>query len=183
MPYEDLLEAVGMDRAGVKVLPKFSSPDMLLAELESRHCLQEAVLCLAHFLPPRESVWWACQMLKKSSQKALDSESEAAALAAEQWALKPTEANRERAAHAAERAGIDTAEGMAAMAARFSTGSMAPGAEVNLPPPEKLYAKMSGGAVLLAMLRLAPGGDEFLMDALETGRTVLESAQTDKPRK
>ncbi|MDO3720190.1 hypothetical protein QVZ43_00550 [Marinobacter sp. chi1] len=174
MRFDTLLAEVGIGKKAACKLPMFDSEMGLLEVLEEQGCLQEAVLCVAHLLPPRESVWWACQLLKDQNAE-LESEGKDALIAAEQWALKPTEENRQKAAKLAELAGMDTPEGMAAMAARFSTGSVVENSGVKLPPPEKLYAKMSGGAVLLAMLRMLPDGEPFLEEALKTGKTVLKA--------
>lgn len=175
MNFEPLLKEVGLEKAQIKTFAEAPAPLGLIEAMEKENCLIEAVQCMAHLLPPRESVWWASQVIKNSQKADAEPEHKAAVLAAEQWAMKPTEDVRKRAADLVEAIGMDSAEGMVALAAKFSTGNMAEGVDADMPPPEKLYAKMSAGAVLLSMQSALPDSDAFLTTALDTGKTVLRA--------
>lgn len=179
MSFEPLLKDIGMEKADIKQFAEAKGGLTLINQLEKEAKLLEAVQCMAHLLPPRESVWWACQAIKESGLKGAEPEAKAAVKAAEQWAMKPTEPNRLNAGKLSDEAGTNTCEGMVALAAKLATGNMAADENgnaddhVDMPPPEKLYAKMSAGSVLLAMLKKLPEGDAFLSTSLETGKDVL----------
>ena len=173
MNFEPLLKEVGLEKAQVKAFANAPAPLGLIEAMEKENCLVEAVQCMAHLLPPRESVWWASQVIKNSQSADAEPEQKAAVLAAEQWAMQPTEDVRKRAADLIDIVGMDSAEGMVALAAKFSTGNMAEGVDADMPPPEKLYAKMSAGAVLMSMQQALPESDAFLSQALVIGKSAL----------
>jgi hypothetical protein len=68
----------------------------------------------------------------------------------------PSEANRQAAQAAAEKAGVGTPAGCAAMAAFWSGGSLAPANLPAVPPAENLTGQGVAGAVLLAVVQKEP---------------------------
>lgn len=104
---------------------------------------------LAHALPKREAVWWACQCARQVSESSPTPATAAALETAEKWAAKPTNEHRVAAGAAAEAAGFGTPVGCAAAAAHWSSGhDDAAGAH--------LTARAVAGSVLLAAVLTEP---------------------------
>ena len=91
----------------------------------------DAARFLAHALPKREAVWWACMCADAVPDPALAGADAAARVAAEAWVRKPTEEPMRRAAwDAAQKTAYRSAEAWAAVGAFWSGGSMAPSGRV-----------------------------------------------------
>ena len=123
--------------------------------LLEKQLVEDGVQLLAHALPSREAVWWACQCgrgvaVPPSSQGA------AAWQAAETWAVDPSEAHRRAAYAAAAQAGFGTAAGSAALGAFLSGGSLGPPDLPAIPPDPLLTPQMVANAVLLAGVATEP---------------------------
>jgi hypothetical protein len=133
-------------------------PGRFLDELKARGLFTDALRFLAHALPKREAFWWAC-LCARQTLGASESETTAAALrAAERWGAQPDKTNRRAAEAAAQRSGMGTPAGCAAMSAFWSGGSLAP-AQANLPdvpPADHLTARGVAGSVLLATVVTQP---------------------------
>jgi hypothetical protein len=115
----------------------------------------DAIRFLAHVLPRREAVWWACT----AARSGLDPNAAAQRQAietAEAWVYHPDEDRRRAAVAAAPAAGNDNPAHWAAMAAAWSGGSLAPPEAPVVPPGETLTAQAVAGAVLLAAVKPAP---------------------------
>jgi hypothetical protein len=117
----------------------------------------EAIKALAHAIPAREAIWWACLCarraagLSKPPREQLD-----ARLAAEAWVSDPTEANRRAAQAAADLAGLATPAGCAAVSAFWSGGSLGPADVPAIPPGPYLSAHGAACAVILATVTTTP---------------------------
>ena len=116
----------------------------------------DAVKFLAHALPQRESIWWCCLATKASISPDAPAAEQAALNAAEQWAIQPTEDNRQLAKHWSEQTKQKSAASWAATAAFWTSGSMAKPGEPEVPPPPYLYAHAVSGAVSMAAFALDP---------------------------
>jgi hypothetical protein len=126
------------------------SPTALLNALVAAGHLVDAVTLLAHALPRREGVWWACQ-----AARTLDLGDEAAlsrrtVRAAEAWVFEPDDATRRTAMALAEELGMEGAPAWAAVAAFWAGDSLAPADQPAVPPPDYLWCHAVNGAVLLA---------------------------------
>lgn len=132
------------------------TPAAYLDLLVQREQYVPAIQFLAHALPKREAVAWACQCVRNAGLGALDDIARAALDAAEQWVLDPSEPNRRAAQAAAEKAGYDTPAGCAAAAAFFSGGSLAPAHVPEVPPGPTLTAQAAAGSILLAAVLKEP---------------------------
>ena len=131
-------------------------PGRFLDELKAHGLFTDALRFLAHALPKREAVWWAC-LCARQTLGGSESETAAAALrAAERWAAQPDEANRRAADAAAQRAGVGTPAGCAAMAAFWNGGSLAPTGLPDVAPADHLTARGVAGSVLLATVVTQP---------------------------
>jgi hypothetical protein len=126
--------------------------DQLLAKAE----YQDAVRLLAHALPKREAVWWACLCGRAAAGAKPPPKVATAFQAAEKWAADPSEDNRRAAQQAAEAAEMSTPAGCAAMAAFWSGGSLGPPNVPAVPPAEYLTAHGVTGAILLAAVLAEP---------------------------
>jgi hypothetical protein len=115
----------------------------------------DAIRFLAHALPRREAVWWACT----AARSGLDPNAAAqrqAVETTEAWVYHPDEERRRAAVAAAPAAGNDSPAHWAAMAASWSGGSLAPPEAPVVPPGETLTAQAVAGAVLLAAVKPEP---------------------------
>jgi hypothetical protein len=132
------------------------SPKQYLDALTQAGHLADAVRFLAHVLPRREAVWWACQCVKAVPELPKNEKTVAAVAAAEAWAAGPTDDNRRAAQAAAQAAGLDTPAGCCGMAAFFSDGSMAPAHVQAVPPPPHAAPTVAATAVILAAVAVQP---------------------------
>jgi len=115
----------------------------------------DAIRFLAHALPARQIVWWACLMARGAlvdnspdHVKAIE--------AAEAWVYHPDEEHRRAAMSTASPVANDIPARWAAMAAAWSGGSLAPPDAPVVPPGETLPAQAASGAVLLAAVKPEP---------------------------
>jgi hypothetical protein len=120
--------------------------NVLVAEKHYR----DAVRFAANLLEPAQAVWWGCVCAWQALKPNPNPPQSSALQAAVHWVLDPTEPRRRRAESAGKAAGAGTPAGAVALAAFYSSGSLAP---ANLPevlPPPGLSAQMVAGAILLA---------------------------------
>jgi hypothetical protein len=123
----------------------------VLALEENKHAL-DAVNFIAHGLPEREAVWWACQSARTVAEK-LNSAERAALAAAEAWVRSPSPEKKAAAAAAAAKTEFKGPGGWAAQAAGWTQDPAplkpAPKSADAAPPPV-LTPPAVGGAILLA---------------------------------
>jgi hypothetical protein len=141
--------------------------------LESAGFAVEAVRVLAHALPKRESVWWACMCASTTAPGDLPESDRLAQENAEQWVRRQTDDLRRAAMAYAEAGGCMTPEAWTAIAAFWSGDSIAPlGERPRAPLPQQ-----TGSAVAAAVSLAAVRGDgkrypERLKRFLESGRDI-----------
>ncbi|HEY5314794.1 MAG TPA: hypothetical protein VIK18_19830 [Pirellulales bacterium] len=126
-----------------------------LAVLAQAGLHADACRFLAHALPKREAVCWACLCLRQSGIP-LAPKAAAALEAAETWVREATDETRRAAFPAAEAAEFGTPAGCAALAAFLSGGSLAPAHLPAVPPKEHLTATAVIGSLTLAAVSLDP---------------------------
>ena len=148
-----LLSRLELDSEGTTVLDGADSADDALRRLESAGRLQEATRLVAHALPKREAVWWACMCARSVPDPAAKPDDGAALSAAEAWVRRPDEAARRAAMAAAEASGFRSAEAWAAVGAFWSGGSMAPPEAPVVPPGEHLTGVAIAGSITLSAVR------------------------------
>jgi len=116
----------------------------------------DAIRFMAHGLPSREAVSWACLAARAVVDTASAEETHAVE-AAEAWVYRPDEDHRRTAMIAAEAVGNNESPARwAATAAAWSGGSLAPPEAPVVPPGGTLTAQAVVGAVLLAAVRREP---------------------------
>lgn len=137
-----------------KLLDDQVSPSEYLARLTESGMAEDAVRFLAHALPKREAVWWACQCIREAGVDSGEP-GKAALLAAARWAADPSEQHR-RAAQSAAEAAQATPEALIAMGAFLGGGSMAPPQAPEVKPADDLTPRSVAGAVLLGAVAVEP---------------------------
>src|SRR5262249_46936566 len=116
----------------------------------------DAIRFLAHALPKREAVWWACLCARAVAPSPPPAPILAALEAAEAWVSDPSEENRRQAMPAAAAATFGTPAGCAALAAFWSGGSLGPPNVPVIPPGEYLTAHGVAGAIMFAAVSSEP---------------------------
>ena len=111
---------------------------------------------MAHALPAREGIWWGCLCVQHACGSNLSAKDRAAARAALQWVLRPTEENRAAAKAPAEAAGPASPAGALAMAAHRTGGSLGPPDGPPVPPGPFMAATAIATAVKFAAIRVEP---------------------------
>jgi len=139
-----------------KLLTDTQTPKTFLDALIEKQQFPDAIRFLAHALPKREAVWWACLCTRAASGSNLPPKIAAALQSSEKWVSTPSEENRRAAMPAAEAAEFKTSAGCAAVAAFWSGGSLAPPNLPVVPPGEFLTAHGVAGAVMLAAVQSEP---------------------------
>ena len=132
------------------------SPAQYLDALMEKHQYQDAVKFLAHGLPKREAVWWACFCAKTVSGGSASPPTAEAIKTAEKWVADPSEEHRQASMPAAEAAKFGTPAGCVALAAFFSGGSLGPPNVAPIPPAETLTGDAVAGAVMMAVVAKEP---------------------------
>jgi len=148
--------------------------------------LLEAARLLAHALPRREAVWWACMCARHTAPADLPAADRAALEATELWVRRPTDENRRAAYGLAEAAGFGSPEAWVGVAAFWSGDSMSPLGQPAVPPAAHLAGRAVAGATGLASVRAHPDRQArrlatFIAGAREiagggTGRLAAEDA-------
>lgn len=128
----------------------------MLDRLADRGFLAEAARLVAHALPRREAVWWACMCARHTAPPDLPKAESDALEAAEHWVRRPTDEARRAGFAAAQLAGFGGAEAWTAVAAFWSGGSMAPLGQPDVLPAAHLAGTAVAGSVALAAVRHHP---------------------------
>ena len=144
-----------------------------LERLERAGFLIEATRLVAHALPKREAVWWACMCVSHTAPPDLRAIDRAAREVAEEWVRQQTDKTRRIAFGHAQAGGCISPEAWAAIAAFWSGDSMSPEGQPAVPPAPHLAGTAAAGAVALASVR----GEVTRRDArlhrfLESGRDI-----------
>lgn len=126
------------------------SPRVYLEALIGAGLLADAEVVMAHALPKREAVWWACRCVRRAVGPEPAAEVAEALRAAETWSAAPGEVNRRKAYPAAEAAGFGHPAGCVAVAAYFSGGSLSLPQLTEVPPAPHLTGDLVASALMLA---------------------------------
>ena len=149
----EVCERFELEKEARPLLAPDATPRSFLDALRAAGQHQTAACFLAHALPAREAIWWAC-LCVTHAQGASPSPAEADAVKlATAWVLEPTEEYRRPVEAAASAPALSgTAAEFLALAVSWTGGSLAPIVPdvPPLPPGPYLPAKGVNGAVLLA---------------------------------
>ena len=150
-----------------------TSPQVFFETLKVDGRLHDAAFFLGQALPRHETVAWAARLVRDLNQKMpAPKRPDADALkAALLWVQDPSEQRRRAAYDAAQTAAGDSAERMAALAAFFSGGSIAPPDCPPVPAPNQAAGRFAAAAVVLAAIA---SGDQAgaLTQALAAGEVI-----------
>ena len=164
---------VGLSTNASTVLTNVTLVPDALQRLESGGFLVEAARLMAHALPKREAVWWACMCAFHTAPPDLPENDRLARELAESWVRQQTDKLRREGMTKAEAGDFATPEAWAAVAAFWSGDSMAPEGQAAVPPAPHLCGTAVAGAIVLAAVR----GDPIRQPArlkrfLESGRNI-----------
>ncbi len=164
---------LALSPAAAAVIAGCAEVPVALERLEQAGFLTEATRLVAHALPKREAVWWACMCVSHTAPPDLPSVDRAAREAAEEWVRQQTDKTRRIAFDHAQAGGCRSPEAWAAIAAFWSGDSMSPEGQPAVPPAPHLAGTAAAGAAALASVR----GDVTRREArlrrfLESGRNV-----------
>jgi hypothetical protein len=149
-----VLPHLQLDEQGRSALAGAKDSIEALDRLERAGLLVEATRLIAHALPAREAVWWACACSRHTAASGADPAVEAKLReAAEEWVRKPTDEHRRSAMKQAEATGFGSAEAWAAVAAFWSGDSMAPPEAPKVPPQPHFAGLAVAGSIALAVAR------------------------------
>ena len=140
--------------------------------------LVEASRLIAHAMPNREAVWWACMCARATSPAGLAPVDAAALDAAELWVRKPGEDTRYAAFDIAQEAGFGSPEAWACVAAFWSGDSMAPVGQPAVPPAPNLAGSAIAGSVALAAVRSDPARQMARLQAFLTSAHEIAAGGT-----
>ncbi len=143
--------------AAALLKPGMTSSEYVHA-LEANKMPNDTVNALAHGMPEKDSVSWACQSSRKVEGK-LNPADKSALDAAEAWVKNPTDATKSAAADAAGKANMKGPGGWAAQAAAWTSPAPAPavpGAAPAVATPSLTAPAVAGAVLLAAGLMKAP---------------------------
>jgi hypothetical protein len=152
----EVCQTVYIDKQAKKLLRPEMTPREFVEALMEKQQYMAAVDFMAHALPVRETIWWACLCLQHTCGDKLVPWEKAAAKAAARWVLQPTEENRIAAKHPAEVLGLTSPAGALAAAVDQTGGSIAPPNAPPMPPSPFAPARAVAISIKLASTKVEP---------------------------
>lgn len=155
-PLEPILPRLELDAQAAALLKGLPDAVAGLDALVAAERMPDALRLIAHALPKREAVWWACMCARAVpalDPNPLDAE---ALTAAELWVRRPDEASRRATMEIAQKGGFRSAESWAAVGAFWSGGNMSAEGQPEVLPPEHLTGVAVVGSLMLAAMRHTP---------------------------
>ena len=171
--WEDVLTRAALTGECAALVQADTDATVAIKRLEDSGFVTEAAKLMAHALPKRECVWWACMCARHTTPPDLLETDAAAVAGAELWVRQQTDESRREAFEHAQRANFATAEAWAAVAAFWSGDSMSPLGQPKTPPAPHLTGTAAIGSVTLAAVRTHPSRrDDRLRRFLASGREI-----------
>jgi len=168
-----------LSESAEKVLGDGVTPRQFVGQLVELRQYVDAFDFLAHALPKREAIWWACLSVRHAQGPALPAKEFAALKAAVEWVLEPDEPNRRAAQAAGEAADFRAPAGCAALAVYGSGGSLGPAIFPDVPPGPYMTAQAVSGSITMASAVGDPGAmPDLRRDLVELGIAVAEGKIT-----
>lgn len=172
----DLYQQIDFSAVALATIDRQQSAAENIRKLCATSCFHDAVLLLAHSLPKREAVWWACQCARSTLPKEAPQRERAAIDLAESWAMKPDNDKRLKALAEGEVIGSYAAAGMVALAAGWSAGNISSDQSIEVPPPLHLSAVAVAAAVTLAAAAEPEQMDAHYQRFIQDGLKIIASA-------
>jgi hypothetical protein len=172
IPMEDVVARCGLTGASANLIQAETDIAVAIDRLDTAGLAGDAAKLIAHALPKRESVWWACMCARHTEPPDLPEIDKAAVATAELWVRNQTDETRREAFDKAQQATFGTPEAWAAVAAFWSGDSMSPLGQPKTPPAPHLTGTAVIGSVVLSAVRTDPRRREermrrFLASGLE----------------
>jgi hypothetical protein len=168
-----LLPLVALPAEAARAIHECATVPAALGTLEAAGFDAEAARLVAHALPKREAVWWACMCAAHTAPADLAEAERTALAAAELWVRAQTDAARRAAMAQAQATGFSSPEAWAAVAAFWSGESMAPEGQPAVPPAPHLTGTAVAGSVALSAVRgQVSRRPARLRRFLESGRNI-----------
>lgn len=152
----ELLKNIDLSEEAEGHLVPDTAPEVSIDRLMEAGLYPDSIKLLAHGLPKREAVWWACLATRDVQTPETDQDNIDALIAAESWAKRPSEESRLRCKALGEKTKHKTPASWAATAASWCHGSLADENEPVIEPPDHLYAHAVAGSVTLAAVLSDP---------------------------
>lgn len=130
--------------------PKLT-PEEYINKLIDKEYYADSIIFLAHGLPKREAIWWACLCAKVITNKNTKADDIASLSMAEKWVYEPDDKKRRMCGTLAEKGDYKTAQNWAAAAVFWSGGSITKEDDPAMEPAPYLYAHAVSGAILNAV--------------------------------
>lgn len=127
-------------------VPENATPLDFLSQLVSSENPIPALFFAGWALPKRESIWWACLVMR--GMGLTDGEAGAGLSLAEAWVRNPEEDERRAAGQFAEEVYFEGPGAWVAFAAFTTAGSLAPAGLQAVPPPPEMSGKCAAMCVI-----------------------------------
>lgn len=155
-PLAPILACLELDTQAAALLQELPDAAAGLEALLAADRMPDALRLIAHALPKREAVWWACMCARGVPARDPDPLDAQALTATEAWVRRPDEATRRATMEIAQRGGFRSAEAWAAVGAFWSGGSMSAEGQPEVLPAEHLTGVAVVGSLMLSAMRHSP---------------------------
>jgi ABC-type Fe3+-siderophore transport system permease subunit len=146
----DIIDMSALDEGSQSLLKDGMRPEAFIEALSGAGQWADAANVLVAALPAREAIWWVC-LCAKGMDVMKRNEAEAKALqAAEKWAFKPNDENRQEAFKQAQLSDNPSAGTLACMAVVFSGGNLDMGGGQIIEFDAGKFAGIASAVVLMA---------------------------------
>ncbi|NBC33559.1 MAG: hypothetical protein GVY13_12870 [Alphaproteobacteria bacterium] len=165
------------------LLTETATPAAFLASLLEKKLYPDALKLLAHGLPKREAAWWACLCARDNLPETPKPKELAALEAAEAWVFKPSDEKRREALAKAEAANLaGSPSALAAAAAGWSGGSLAPAGADAVPPGDNMTPAAVFSAVMMAAFQGDPAGQAARFEGMIGQGIDIANGGTGRPK-
>lgn len=148
-----VLQRAALQEAALERVVGLNTVEAVVSALAQAGFGIEATRVLAHALPKREAVWWACMCATHTAPPDLVETDRKVRELAETWVRQQSPEAARAAMDEAKRTGFQSPEAWAGVAAFWSGDSLAPPDAPTVPPPPHLTGVAVAGAIALASVR------------------------------
>ncbi len=128
-----------------------STPKEYMDALLEKKYFADSIVFLAHALPKRQAIWWACLCSKFVANEETTPEDLASLNMSEQWVYEPDDSKRRLCGDLAQKSEYKTSQSWVAVAVFWSGGSISDEEGPTLEPGPFLCAHAVSGAILNAV--------------------------------
>lgn len=140
-----------IDEQAFELLQPELTPEEYINKLLEKEYFADSVIFLAHALPKREAIWWACLCSKIVTNDDTKADDLASLSMSEKWVYEPDDNKRRMCGTLAEKGEYKSAQNWTAAAVFWSGGSITDEGEPAMEPAPYLYAHAVSGAILNAV--------------------------------